>query len=473
MPTEDSRQFPLQSLIENLVAQLGAVRRSLVALTTVVAIALAAIVAHEVLVLISPPVPPVHEAVHLSMLVLASTTGAALWVFWRAYRVLAARQHVVADDYRKLDQTVQEKTRSLRSSESLLTCLFDAIEDRMVVVDEEGLIVHANRVAIAQAARPPLRIPFCEAFPDDSTGDERRSARRLIEYTFRTKVSHRNRLICSGNGARRLLALDTFPVWTSAGEIELVLVVTRDVTREKEDEAITTHHEKMAALGLLAAGVAHDLGNPLTSLSSELQLLKDEADARKIQDSLRTVERHIDRMVRTVRDILGFARKRSDRSATASIPSAISDAVRLLRHDPRARSVRFEIEVPQNLPTVAVREDDLVLVLLNVILNAIEAMPQGGLVQLAGTRLEGDCVQIRIRDTGIGMDANTLAKAASPLFTTKQAANGTGLGLAFANTLVRRVHGAFLISSVAGEGTTVTLRLPVRAPALDRRGSDL
>ncbi len=236
---------------------------------------------------------------------------------------------------------------------------------------------------------------------------------------------------------------------------------------------LAVHYEKMAALGLLAAGVAHDLGNPLASLSSELQMLRQEESVERMRESLQTLERHIERMVHSVHDILGFARKRSDHSKRGSPHSAVEDAMRLLRHDSRAKSVRFEVDVPQDLPYVAMKEDDLVLILLNVIVNAIDAMSNGGHIKVYSRVSGRERVVLTIEDTGTGMDPDTLARATEPLFTTKSQTGGTGLGLATASTLIQRVNGTLAINSISGKGTTVTLQLPIlRVPSsvYDRDG---
>ncbi|MGD2074312.1 MAG: ATP-binding protein [Gammaproteobacteria bacterium] len=429
-------------------------------MTWLVAFVLVLIATHEAFVVLSPPVPFAHQISHFTLLMIAAASGIGIWAFWGAYRSLEAHQRRIANGYARLDQTVQEKTRDLLASKALLQSLFDAVQVRMVVVDSESKVIRANKTATADLGRDPRGESFSEAFPGCGLHDERRSELRSIEYTFRTKAPQRNRLVVGGRGCDRMLEIDTFPVLDEAGDVQLVIEVARDVTEYKEDQALANHYEKMAALGLLAAGIAHDLGNPLASLSSELQMLRREDNIERIRASLQVLERHLDRITRSVRDILGFARKRSDRSPSASLGSAVEDVMRLLRHDPGAESVRFEVKVPQQLPAAAIKEDDLVLVLLNVMINAIHAMPKSGEVRIAARPANRDHVVLTIRDTGSGMDAETLANAVKPLYTTKPGSTGTGLGLAVASTIMQRVGGKLSIDSVPGRGTTVTLQLP-------------
>jgi len=233
-------------------------------------------------------------------------------------------------------------------------------------------------------------------------------------------------------------------------------------------EALVRHQEKMAGLGMLTAGFAHDLGNPLASLSTELELLEGETDLAQVHDSLAVLGKHVARMSRTLREMVDFARRRRDEVADVSIAAAVSDSARLVHHDPRWRKVDLRIELPNDLPAVHMVEDHLVLVLVNLMLNAADAMPSGGVLNVTATcSARGDDVVLRIRDTGTGMTPEVLARAKAPLFTTKGATRGTGLGLAVSDGIVRSVGGTLELTSAPGAGTEVAIRLPAR---IDARG---
>jgi signal transduction histidine kinase len=231
-------------------------------------------------------------------------------------------------------------------------------------------------------------------------------------------------------------------------------------------EAQIRHQEKMAGLGMLTAGFAHDLGNPLASLSTELELLEGEDDAAQLRASLGVLRTHVARMSRTLREMVDFARRRRDEISDVSIAAAVSDSARLVHHDPRWKNVELRVDVPNDVPSVHMVEDHLVLVLVNLMLNAADAMPTGGALDVSAARTAGADVELRVRDTGTGMTADVLERAKSPLFTTKSAARGTGLGLSVCDGIVRSVGGTLDIASTAGAGTEVVIRLP-RAPVLD------
>lgn len=231
-------------------------------------------------------------------------------------------------------------------------------------------------------------------------------------------------------------------------------------------EALVRHQEKMAGLGMLTAGFAHDLGNPLASLSTELELLEGETDLAEVHASLAVLGKQVARMSRTLREMVDFARRRRDEVADVSITAAVSDSARLVHHDPRWRKVDLRIDLPNDLPAVHMVEDHLVLVLVNLMLNAADAMPNGGVLAVTATcPARGDHVVLRMRDTGTGMTPEVLARAKAPLFTTKGATRGTGLGLAVSDGIVRSVGGTLELTSSPGAGTEVAIHLPARSDA--------
>lgn len=232
----------------------------------------------------------------------------------------------------------------------------------------------------------------------------------------------------------------------------------------REAESLAHEQERLASLGVLAAGIAHDLSNPLASLSSELEILEGEDDPNRLHESLLVVRKHVDRMARSLRDIVGFARRRGDEVTDVVLAEAIADAVRLVSHGPNGRRLRIAVEVPTDMPPVRMVEDQLVMVLVNLLLNAMEAMPGGGTARVRA-RADARWAELRVEDDGVGMSPSVLSQARRPLFTTKAAKGGTGLGLWGSERVLSAVGGSISIESREGHGTTVTLRLP-----LSRRG---
>jgi len=237
-------------------------------------------------------------------------------------------------------------------------------------------------------------------------------------------------------------------------ELEAYVVEHRDL------EAQVRHQETMASLGVLAAGFAHDLGNPLASLGTELELLEGEDDIARFRESVGVLRRHVARVNRTLREMVDFARRRREEVTDVSLASAIADSARLVCHDPRWKRVQLAVDLPADLPAVRMVEDHLVLVLVNLMINAADAMPEGGTLAIVGRRRGGN-VELHVRDTGSGMTPEVLAKAMTPMFTTKPSGRGTGLGLSVCRSVIRAVGGEITLSSTPGLGTEVAIVLPI------------
>jgi signal transduction histidine kinase len=252
-----------------------------------------------------------------------------------------------------------------------------------------------------------------------------------------------------------------------------VLLVERIVTEQKKLQARFVHQEKMAAFGLLAAGIAHDLGNPLASIGVQLQLLDETALPPDSASVIGTVRQEVGRLGRILRELVDFARRRRDEATLVSVQSVVEDARRLLRHDRRMREVSVAMDFDPETPPVLIVEDHLMQVVLNLLLNALDAMPDGGKLVVEVCPAE-HAVALRVHDTGTGMDRAVLARCLEPLFTTKPPGHGTGLGLSISRDILLAIggdielHSVRSVPGVRGHGTTVVVRLPAAAVTEDR-----
>jgi signal transduction histidine kinase len=379
----------------------------------------------------------------------------ATWAFYSVHRLRARVEAALESNVRALEAKVHERARELEAARGFTELLFDSLRERIVVLDRQGRVVKANRMALENAGVPLVGERCMDVF----TGCAEQGG-CVAEEAFDA---------CGGRGAAgprvrsdeagRVWDFETIPVLDASGELTLMLEVGRDVTQQKSLEAQVLHQEKMVGLGVLTAGFAHDLGNPLASLSSELELLEDEDDIGRFRASLAVLRQHVGRVNRTLREMVDFARRRRDAIADVSVGAVVADTARLVCHDPRWKHVALDVDVPPDLPQVRMVEDHLVLVFLNLMLNAGDAMPEGGRLSVSA-RAVGREVEIRLRDTGVGMPLDVLRHALKPLFTTKGPAGGTGLGLSVCNDVVRAAGGALSLDSIPGEGTEVTIILP-------------
>ena len=424
-----------------------------------IAVTVFVIVAHQAFVLLSYPITVVHSLLHITLLVTAVALVFYAWIIWSSYLRLHHHQSVMLDAYAHSEELNEKTGKNLNKSESLLESLFSVITDRILVVDSNNCIAKANRIAATWVGRDPTHCKFTEIFPNCDSKGERRNELSLIEYTRTTQEAHHGRLLRGGLDCSRLLSVDTYPVSFQGNSPDLVIAIARDVTQRTGRELVSRHREKMATLGLLVAGFAHDLGNPLASLASELELLREE-DAGKIHQSLDTISEHVERIKRKLHEIVQFACRPDENKLDVDAREAINHALKLTRFDPRARRIHFNMEVINELPSILMKEDDLVLVLINLIINAFDAMPEGGTLSINASMTPTDDVLLTVTDTGIGMDAATLQQATQPLFTTKNINDGTGLGLTMVKQLIESIGGKLTLASEPGHGSQIMLRLP-------------
>ena len=230
-------------------------------------------------------------------------------------------------------------------------------------------------------------------------------------------------------------------------------------TRElQEAQAHVLHQEKMAAFGLLAAGIAHEVGNPLTSISSLVQMLQRRDRDDYTQEKLALVSGQLQRIQTTLRELVNFSRPASSQRSRVALADVIDEALNIAKYYKRIKGRIIERDVPADLPSFPGVRDQLVQVFLNLILNAIDATDRGGRITLRARHLHG-VLQIDVQDDGAGIAPAQAARLFQPYFTTKKF--GTGLGLFVTRKLVAEHGGTVDFTSEPGEGTVFRIRLPV------------
>jgi len=237
----------------------------------------------------------------------------------------------------------------------------------------------------------------------------------------------------------------------------------RELTREKSQfQAKLADYEKYAALAQLALGAAHEINNPLLGIFSHLELeLKGAKDAEQRSEIQACLE-GAKRISSTVRGLLNYARPGPLRLARISLGRLVDDTFSFLRHQPMFHAIELRKEIPTELPSITADANQISQVLMNLLLNAGQAMPQGGTITVSAGKVKfDDRIEVRVTDTGCGIPADILPRIFEPFFTTKRG-QGTGLGLSISQAYVRNHHGDMEVESVPNRGTTVRFNLPVR-----------
>jgi two-component system, NtrC family, sensor kinase len=238
-------------------------------------------------------------------------------------------------------------------------------------------------------------------------------------------------------------------------------VIVEDISSRVQLEEQLQISEKMASIGLLAAGVAHEVNTPLTGISSFTQMLLENASPEDPKTAvLEKIERQTFRAAKIVNGLLNLARPAQVDSGPCDVNTVINDVLSLLEHQFRNGSIQVRKELAPVVPSVQAIEHKLQQVFLNLFLNARDAMPKGGWLTIA-TRLDRGSAVIEVGDTGSGIPADQLSRIYDPFFTTKPIGKGTGLGLSIAYGIVQEHGGTITCDSQVGHGTRFFIRLPL------------
>ena len=242
---------------------------------------------------------------------------------------------------------------------------------------------------------------------------------------------------------------------------EVVKAKTEEITRIKKEAKL----DRLTLIGEMAAKVAHEIRNPISSINLNLELLEDELEGFKgrvqtdeAEELVRSIREMLDGLSRFVQDYLQFARLPSMEFKPHDINFILENLLSFLSTEIRDRKVELITDFDENIPLLMLDEDQLNRALMNVLKNSIEAMPDGGRL-IVSTRLKGDAAVINISDSGTGIERREWDKIFLPFYSTKK--NGTGLGLPLAEQIIREHGGSISLTSVVGKGTTFTISLPV------------
>jgi two-component system, NtrC family, sensor kinase len=365
--------------------------------------------------------------------------------------------------YRQLHVKAEELDRLRAFNEDIL----ESLDDGLMVLDLDDRVVrwntaieHTYGVPRAEAIGRPLGELFDQPFVDAI-----RAARR---DTPAGATLSRMPLHARGSqeGAALIVNAAVVPLRTSDGaEVARAgtIVILADVAARVQLEEQLRISEKMASIGLLAAGVAHEVNTPLTGISSFTQMLLEGADPDDPRTILlEKIERQTFRAAKIVNGLLNLSRQSSSgaaEEALVEVNTVIADVLGLLEHQFGTNRIKVRRELSEQPTLVLGTEHKLQQVFLNLFLNAKDAMPRGGWLSVV-TRVDGGRVCAEVADTGSGIPSEHLARIYDPFFTTKAMMQGTGLGLSITYAIVREHGGSIECDSTLGQGTRFTLLLP-------------
>jgi PAS domain S-box-containing protein len=364
----------------------------------------------------------------------------------------------------------QRADEALAASERRFRACFDSAFQMQVLLDHEGRVLEANRAALefARAELPVIRgRPLWELPAWGETGQVAAQIRSDVAEALGGR-SVRRELDLSSKDEPLLLEVSLSPIHDGGGQVMQILVDGRDVTVRKRAEDVLREVESLTTMGRMAARVAHEINNPLAGIQNAFLLIKDAVpNDHPHRAYVGAVEREIARIAGVTRQLYETYRPEHNGAHGTSMASLVGDAVALLEQINRGSGVRIEVNLSGSPATVGLPEAILRQALYNLVQNAVEASPAGGVVEVAAT-VENHTFILRVSDRGPGIPAEIRERVFEPFFTTKSAGlrtGGMGLGLSLVGRSVQALGGHVEIQDRAGGGTEVVVRLPVPALA--------
>jgi PAS domain S-box-containing protein len=388
--------------------------------------------------------------------------------------MLALRQIVSVDEAMKaaffdklidrLDRldpaSLQTHFLRLAQERGLLETIFQSIQEGVLVVDGNGNLTYANRAAEeflgfsweTARGRPVLNYLREIDWERVLALDESEWSRLITQEIEVSYPEH------------RFLTFYVVPLSLDDNGESGALLMLRDVTRERQQEETLLESERFNAIKLLAAGVAHEIGNPLNALNIHLQLLERELNVvaeeqrAPLAELVDIARKEVMRLDLIITQFLHAIRPGSPQMAPCRIDALLTETLTLLREEIQNRNIEVEIDQPKALPEIRVDADQIKQSFFNVMKNAFQAMPDGGRLNISFA-CSSDFLAISFQDTGMGIDTANLGRVFEPYHTTRP--GGSGLGLMIVQRIVREHGGQIELASKPNEGTVVVIKLPL------------
>ncbi len=378
----------------------------------------------------------------------------------------------LAETFNRMSSTLE---RNFSDLESLNTDLYRAnqlnenilnsISLALTVVDLEGRVLEWNSayaewtgIDKAEALGKHYATDLGGSFSDTNVSQEMAD---LLSH--REPVALQNLSFSATESESRTVNLVGFPLRDVEGEVFGAVIVLEDVTERAQLEAQLQQSARLASVGELAAGVAHEVNNPLGSISSLAQMLLSSPGGEQ-SDALRTIVDQVNRISGILGNLVDFSRARPAVKEQVEISEVVDSVVGLAKFNRKFRDIEIDRRLDPACPHITGDAGQIQQLLLNLLLNSADAMPTGGLVKIeTDGHPPGEqsmALKIRVTDTGHGIPENQINRVFDPFFTTKPTGEGTGLGLSVCYGVVRSHDGEIAVESEEGFGTTFVIDLP-------------
>lgn len=358
-----------------------------------------------------------------------------------------------------LEQKVSERTMELKETKDYLENLLEAANDVIYTLNPDGVITYVNKKVEDWGYKKGELIgkPFLTILSRRHQGERfKKAVTQGIRHTYEVEVIDKL-------GEIKYAVLSISPLRGSEGKVVGVLGIANDITERKRLEQQVVQAEKMSAIGQLAAGIAHEINNPIGGILNCLyNLRRHRLSKEREEEYLKSMEDGIQRVQRTVDQLLDFSQQHEPELMEVDINTLVEEVLSLMSYAFAKNGIALRKDLNPTLPRVMLDQHKIGQVVMNILLNAIHAVKGRGEIKVRTFLEDGWCC-IDITDSGTGIPSHILPKIFDPFFTTKDVGKGTGLGLAVSLGIVEKHSGKIDVKSREGEGATFIIRLPVKA----------
>lgn len=387
------------------------------------------------------------------------SSGDEIGALAKDFNGMAVTLQTLISDLEEKNRMLDEQFRLVSNSQKEWQMTFDGITDMIAVIDSDCNIRRCNTACARHTGLEPkdlinkkcYDVLYKSGCPDECPH----------------RVTVRDRLPALGElwdaDTRKIFQVSAFPYFSDVGEFAGAIYISRDTTAAKEQEVRFIMNERLAALGQMASGIAHEINNPLATISGCVEGLlkrarKGDCDPAFFEEYLKIIEEEVARCQGITTTMLSFVRRSAFEEKDIYINETLDKVVNMMGLQGRMKDVAVIKKYDDVRRTVHVREGEMIQVFLTIITNALDAMEEKGALTLE-TASEAGRVLVRISDTGCGIPAEHLSSIFLPFFTTKAERGGAGLGLSIAKRLVEDNNGVISVTSEKGKGTTFEIRL--------------
>ncbi len=361
-----------------------------------------------------------------------------------------------------LQALVQHRTSLLGASEEKYRRIFEGSMDIVFILGRESRFLDINRAGVTALGFED-RNQINEKYGLNAFFISQNDYQAVLDELIRVKyIKDRECRLRSMDGSELHILLSATSKRDENGAIERIEGIAKDITTRIQMERQLQQADKLASLGQISTGIAHEINNPLGVMLGYTQLLlRDHHPGSQIHDDLKTIEKHARNCKTIVEDLLKFPRSAHTKKTCVSVNALLKEVLSLLSHQFELDNINLREDFDPTIPDMTADGEKLKQVFMNLLMNAKQAISNDGMIEVQTTNHTGEYILIKISDTGCGIRPEDLNKIFDPFFTTKPIGEGTGLGLSVSYGIIQDHNGTIEVDSAVGKGSSFNIILPI------------